>query len=99
MKPATNYARFLGVWCLCAPFGVAAQPPTITFESIATSATAKQVAKLKIRLDTVSRRVVLPVCPGTNLRHFKPSFATPAGVTVTPGSGDFSKGPCLTRLP
>jgi arabinoxylan arabinofuranohydrolase len=97
-----KYASFVWLCGVCAPLGVVAQQgnasPVLTFEQVATSATAKQVDKLKISLDTVNRKVTLPVRPGTNLKHFKPGLVTPVGVTVTPSSKDFSKGPVQYQI-
>lgn len=51
------------------------------------------VRKLNIVFDTASKKLVLPLSNGANLKRFNPEFPAPKGTTITPkGKQNFKKG-------
>ena len=51
------------------------------------------VRKLNIVFDTASKKLVLPLNNGANLKRFNPEFPAPKGTTITPkGKQNFKKG-------
>lgn len=50
------------------------------------SAQSNAIKKINIALDSATKRVYLPVKPGTKLTSFNPSFITFPGITITPQS-------------
>ena len=58
------------------------------------SAQSKAIKKINIHLDTITKKLTLPVRTGTNLKAFNPGFIIFPGVEVLPlMPQDFSKGP------
>lgn len=58
------------------------------------SAHSKSLKKMNISLDTIGKKLYLPIKNGTNLKLFNPEFDIFPGVTITPQLAcDFSKGP------
>jgi arabinoxylan arabinofuranohydrolase len=58
------------------------------------SAHSKELKKLNIALDTLDKKLYLPVKTSTNLKSFDPEFSLFPDVTITPKSkSNFSKGP------
>ncbi|MFT4093789.1 MAG: family 43 glycosylhydrolase, partial [Niabella sp.] len=58
------------------------------------TAQSSSIKKNNIVFDTVSRKIYLPVLPGTDLHQFDPRFAQLPGVRIVPaGAQDFSAGP------
>ena len=97
-----KFSKLLLLFCLYASFSSFAQQVDVSdkikFETIATSATDKQVKRQNIVLDTANRKVIIPVKPKTNLRNFNPRFATSPGVKISLQSNDFSKGPVACQI-
>jgi len=61
--------------------------------SVFESAKAKEAKKINIVVDTLAKKVVLPVTSSTNINSFDPEFNNYAGVSVEPNKAvDFSKG-------
>lgn len=58
------------------------------------SAQSKAIKKLNISLDTVGKKIYLPVKPATPLTSFNPGFITFPGVTISPAAPqNFSNSP------
>jgi len=55
-----------------------------TADDVMLSARAKELKKINIFLDTLSKKLNLPVKAGANLSSFNPEFTTFPGVTITP---------------
>ncbi|HTJ51826.1 MAG TPA: family 43 glycosylhydrolase [Cyclobacteriaceae bacterium] len=66
----------------------------LTFDDAMLSASSKAIKKINIALDTVNKRLTLPVKPATNLKSFNPEFITFPGVEITPKSAqNFTASP------
>ncbi|GEO04503.1 hypothetical protein AAE02nite_21670 [Adhaeribacter aerolatus] len=65
-----------------------------TTDDVMQSARAKELKKINIALDTVGKKLSLPVKAGTNINSFNPEFTTFPGITITPQSAqNFTAGP------
>ena len=61
--------------------------------SVFESAKAKEAKKINIVVDTLAKKVVIPVTSSTNINSFDPGLNNFAGVSVEPNKAvDFSKG-------
>lgn len=68
-------------------------------EDILFSAKASAIKKYNIQADTLTKRLYLPVKPGTNLRTFNPGFSAFPGITINPNTPqDFIKGPVQYKV-
>jgi hypothetical protein len=65
----------------------------MTPDAILRTAKGKGLIENELVIDTVARRLYLPLAPGTNAKLFKPGFVHLPGISVVPGKKvDFSKG-------
>lgn len=60
---------------------------------VLSTAQSKQIKKNNIMLDTVARKLWLPVLDNTSLSKFDPQFKSFPGVKITASGSDFSKKP------
>jgi len=64
-----------------------------TAEDVMLSAQSKAIKKININLDTITKRLILPVKAGTNLKALDPGFMKFPGVEVSPKTPqNFSSG-------
>lgn len=70
----------------------------LSFEDVLSLPNSKQVKKINTVFDTVARKLLLQVVPGTNLKNFDPQFITFPGVTISTKTKDFSKAPVAYRV-
>ncbi|OQP64073.1 beta-xylosidase [Niastella vici] len=64
----------------------------LPFDDAITNVSSKQIKSINVALDTAKKTLVLPVKPGTDLKHFNPGMVTYPGVTITAKPGNFSTG-------
>lgn len=64
----------------------------LPFDDAITNVSSKQIKSINVVFDTAKKTVLLPVKPGTDLKHFNPGFITYPGVTVNAKPGNFSTG-------
>lgn len=62
-------------------------------EDVLLSVTHPAIKKINIALDTASKRLILPVAPGTDLTRFQPRFMTMPGVSAKAAAGSLAQGP------
>jgi hypothetical protein len=67
-------------------------------DDIITNVSSSQIKKINIVFDTVARRLILPVRPGTHLKNFNPGFLKFPGVAIQPSSQDFTSGPVQYKV-
>lgn len=60
---------------------------------IISNTSSNQIKKQNIVFDAATKRLFLPVKPGTNLKNFDPGFVRFPGVRISAGSKDFTNGP------
>ena len=76
---ATEAARLTNKW--------------VSVSSVFESAKSKELKKINIVVDTIAKKVCLPVMTSTNLSSFNPGLNNFAGISVEPEKAvDFSKG-------
>ncbi|WP_293741327.1 family 43 glycosylhydrolase [uncultured Pedobacter sp.] len=70
-----------------------------TVESVLQTAKNKEISRNNIVIDSVNRKLYLPVNDGTDLKAFDPQFDTFDKINIVPkGKIDFSKGPVEIKV-
>ncbi|WP_116127762.1 family 43 glycosylhydrolase [Lewinella sp. IMCC34183] len=68
-------------------------------DDLIVQATAPEIRKINIRLDSTANELELPLLPDTDLSAFDPQFPEMAGLRITPaGPQDFTDGPVTYTL-
>jgi hypothetical protein len=68
-------------------------------DAVLQTATGKGLIENELVIDTVGKRLFLPLAPGTNPKLFKPAFVQLPGISVVPQKKvDFSKGAVPYRV-
>ncbi|HEY8934682.1 MAG TPA: family 43 glycosylhydrolase [Cyclobacteriaceae bacterium] len=65
----------------------------LSYDDVMLSAHSRAIKKINVTLDTINKRLIIPVKPATNLKSFNPEFITFPGTEIMPQAAqNFTSG-------